>query len=76
MRITMTNKIIKVLKKAGAIKDRIEPICSKELNYPTKNKGYFMCLKCYPNQPERSKREDAHCAMRCSEHCGNTVRDK
>jgi len=29
------------------------------------------------NQPERSKREDSHkCEMRCSEHCGNTVRDK
>jgi len=28
-------------------------------------------------QPERSKREDSHkCEMRCSEHCGNTVRDK
>lgn len=29
------------------------------------------------NQPERSKREDSQkCEMRCSEHCGNTVRDK
>jgi len=29
------------------------------------------------NQPERSKREDSlKCEMRCSEHCGNTVRDK
>ena len=28
-------------------------------------------------QPERSKREDSQqCEMRCSEHCGNTVRDK
>lgn len=28
------------------------------------------------NQPERSKREDSqHCEMRCSEHCGNTVRE-
>jgi len=28
-------------------------------------------------QPERSKREDSHsCEMRCSEHCGNTVRGK
>jgi len=28
-------------------------------------------------QPERSKREDSQkCDMRCSEHCGNTVRDK
>ena len=30
-----------------------------------------------PDQPERSKREDSQqCEMRCSEHCGNTVRDK
>jgi hypothetical protein len=30
----------------------------------------------YPNQPERSKREDVQqCTMRCSEHCGNTVRE-
>ena len=29
-----------------------------------------------PNQPERSKREDSQeCEMRCSEHCGNTVRE-
>jgi len=29
------------------------------------------------NQPERSKREDSQeCEMRCSEHCGNTVRGK
>lgn len=29
------------------------------------------------NQPERSKREDSQkCEMRCSEHCGNTVRRK
>ena len=28
-------------------------------------------------QPERSKREDSsRDEMRCSEHCGNTVRDK
>jgi hypothetical protein len=28
------------------------------------------------NQPERSKREDSQeCEMRCSEHCGNTVRE-
>lgn len=27
-------------------------------------------------QPERSKREDSQeCEMRCSEHCGNTVRE-
>jgi hypothetical protein len=34
---------------------------------------YWMPL---PNQPERSKREDSHsCEMRCSEHCGNTMRE-
>ena len=28
------------------------------------------------DQPERSKREDSQkCEMRCSEHCGNTVRE-
>jgi hypothetical protein len=27
------------------------------------------------NQPDSSKREDSQeCEMRCSEHCGNTVR--
>lgn len=27
-------------------------------------------------QPDRSKREDSQkCEMRCSEHCGNTVRE-
>ena len=26
-------------------------------------------------QPERSKRENSQCEMRCSEHCGNTVRN-
>ena len=30
----------------------------------------------YTYQPERSKREDSQeCEMRCSEHCGNTVRE-
>jgi len=34
---------------------------------------YWMSI----DQPERSKREDSQsCEMRCSEHCGNTVRDK
>ena len=28
------------------------------------------------NQPERSKREESQeCGMRCSKHCGNTVRE-
>jgi hypothetical protein len=30
----------------------------------------------YPSQPERSKREDSRqCEIRCSEHCGNTMRE-
>jgi len=30
----------------------------------------------FPDQPERSKREDSSIEeMRCSEHCGNTVRE-
>ncbi len=29
----------------------------------------------YLNQPERSKRENSQSEMRCSEHCGNTVRE-
>lgn len=34
-------------------------------------------LRLQNNQPERSKREDSQkCEMRCSEHCGNIVRDK
>lgn len=34
------------------------------------------CIKDY-DQPERSKREDSQkCEMRCSEHCGNTMKDK
>jgi len=47
---------------------------------------YYLCKKCENYffsiiedfiQPERSKREDSQkCEMRCSEHCGNTVRDK
>ena len=52
--------------------------------------NHLICEDCYKNlndilfkvhmdfiQPERSKREDSQkCEMRCSEHCGNTVRDK
>ena len=41
--------------------------------------GYtiFAWMPISNNQPERSKREDSQeCEMRCSEHCGNTVRDK
>ena len=37
-----------------------------------------ICSDCDPevNQPKRSKREDSpKCEMRCSEHCGNTVRE-
>ncbi len=38
------------------------------------NKFYAMARDFF--QPERSKREDSHsCEMRCSEHCGNTVRE-
>ena len=41
------------------------------------NIEYWSELPPQPNQPERSKREDSQeCEMRCSEHCGNTVRDK
>ncbi len=47
---------------------------------------YDLCSECYIYisdnvhlylknliQPERSKRENSQCEMRCSEHCGNTV---
>jgi hypothetical protein len=40
-----------------------------------------LCIPCNKKekefiQPERSKREDSpKCEMRCSEHCGNTVRE-
>jgi len=37
---------------------------------------YAEKLTQYINQPERSKREDSQkCEMRCSEHCGNTMRE-
>ena|ERR1700691_1451142 len=100
-----TDAIIELLRKAAAIKDVVEPICQKKITYQGKDYGYAMCVKCYPIQPERSKREDLDCKncdkvfakvpngcyigcfkklepyldkskMRCSEHCGNTVRDK
>jgi hypothetical protein len=61
MKITMTDKIIKLLKKAALIKDKIEFRCNKDLRYDRSKKDHFMCLKCYPNQPERSKREDLNC---------------
>jgi len=35
--------------------------------------SYWMLIA--KNQPERSKRENSQCEMRCSEHCGNTVRE-
>lgn len=77
MKIALTDKIRKVLKEAGSIKDKITPLCKPEYNYPSKARALFMCRKCYPNQPERSKREDSQkCEMRCSEHCSNAVRDK
>jgi hypothetical protein len=35
------------------------------------------CNSITTDRPERSKREDSQeCEMRCSEHCGNTMRDK
>jgi hypothetical protein len=50
------------------------PLCKTKRDKVRKKN---QCLTCYPNQPERSKREDLlKCKMRCSEHCGNTVRDK
>ncbi len=64
-------------------------ICNKEQSkyefcaqvYPLNGNVYCSAVKGQPPefiyQPERSKREDSQkCGMRCSEHCGNTVRDK
>lgn len=48
--MTITSKIIKVLKQAGSVKDKIEPLCSRDLNYPTKKAALYMCIKCYPSQ--------------------------
>ena len=60
--------------------------CGKEYNFSvplfaTEQEcfiAYNLCRECREIiQPERSKREDSQkCEMRCSEHCGNTVRDK
>jgi hypothetical protein len=74
---TIDDKIFKILKTAGSIKDKIESCCKIEnLYYYRSLKVYAPCKKCFPNQPERSKREDSQkCEMRCSEHCGNTVRE-
>lgn len=43
-------QIVRLLKKAAKIKGPIIPLCSRSLNYPTKSKGFYMCIKCYPNQ--------------------------
>jgi hypothetical protein len=64
--------------------------CSHRLDSVHVLYGYDLCYECFRGinnmvealiqwiiQPERSKREDSQkCEMRCSEHCGNTVRDK
>ena len=41
------------------------------------NTGFMMCFyDTLNNQPKRSKRENSQkCEMRCSEHCGNTMRE-
>lgn len=53
----------------NGIEDFIDEIFAYKVNF---------CPYCgLSSQPERSKREDSQvCEMRCSEHCGNTVRDK
>jgi hypothetical protein len=43
-----------------------------DLEHATDLFGKKICLS---NQPERSKRENSQCEMRCSEHCGNTMRE-
>lgn len=54
-KITLTDKIIAVLKKAGKIKDEIIPQCSPEKRWQGRTIGWALCPKCYPtnNQPER-----------------------
>jgi rubrerythrin len=49
-KISIDKKIITVLRKAAAIKDRIDIRCHKELRYYGRNKGYLFCIKCYPYQ--------------------------
>lgn len=52
-------------------------------NFTSKKYNFEFCDNCHKElyekfpclQPERSKREDSQCEMRCSEHCGNTVRE-
>jgi hypothetical protein len=71
-KMTITEQIVRLLRKAGSIKDRIEPLCNKDNVTKVRGKNiYLSCKVCYPIQPERSKREDSQkCEMRCSEHCG------
>ena len=70
--------IVKLLKKAAAIKDKVEPICNPDIiKFRGKTIGYGPCPKCYPdyNQPERSKRKDSCNEFHCK-RCGalNTIR--
>jgi len=59
MNIKITEKIIKILRVAGSIKDRIEPICNKSLRWYGKKKGYAMCVKCYGNSEKIDKTDQS-----------------
>ncbi len=78
MKWATMDDIVKLLKKAASIKDKVEPICNPNIMYYKGKKiGRVPCPKCYPNysQPERSKRKDSCNEFHCK-RCGalNTIR--
>jgi len=67
------NEEIEFLRRA--IKRFEDPIYVSDLKKQLKN-ARALNFSLFCDQPERSKREDSSKdEMRCSEHCGNTVRE-
>ncbi len=72
------------MKKIEFLVSKVNPESKIQSKWPLENGSYNVFTESEELfvitencQPERSKREDSRlCEMRCSEHCGNTVRDK
>jgi hypothetical protein len=68
----------KCLRDTGDVYGAIPVVCGRQLC--DECLGLYIVRKSrfdvYFMQPERSKREESQeCGMRCSKHCGNTVRE-
>lgn len=65
----------KIVDYVFSLNDELFKIHAAEYEKPKFSQTKYIASITSMVQPERSKREDSQkCGMRCSEHCGNTVR--